>query len=94
MNLENICPDPGYEGITCFDMALSYRRSVNDLWNLANTLGDLANLHLNRGNWLEAEKCLAEAWAIVEAQPESHFIPLRNELANLKQQLHGLSGFR
>jgi tetratricopeptide (TPR) repeat protein len=80
------------EAEACFERALEQWRNREDTWNLANTLGELAGLHLACGRWTEAQACLDEAWDLVNARHEAHYESLRRELAERQQELCRLAG--
>ena len=62
------------EAEACFERALERWRSLENPWNLANTLGELAGLHLACGSWSKAHACLDEAWKLVATARGALFV--------------------
>ena len=63
--------DLGPDAFAGFERALEGWRNLEDRWNQANTLGELAAMYLARGDFYRAGISLDEAWGLVgEKIPE------------------------
>jgi tetratricopeptide (TPR) repeat protein len=80
------------EAEACFARALEQWRTNSDTWNIANTLGELAGLHLARGDWSQARDCLDEAWGLAQDGIGGQYDSLRRELVAHRQELRRLMG--
>jgi hypothetical protein len=69
-------------------------RNLEDRWNLANTLGELADLHLDQGKFVQARACLDKACSLVEEQHQVRYASLKRELAERRQKLRRLTGWQ
>ena len=81
------------EAEACFKRALERWRSLENPWNLANTLGEYAGLCLAWGRWSISQACLDEAWTLVGGRREAHFSSLQHELIERQQALQRLASF-
>jgi hypothetical protein len=75
------------EALRCLNWARQYWQARDDRWNQANTLSELADLHIRRGHWFKAQTCLADARALIENHEGARFDALRSELDEHQQRI-------
>ncbi len=75
------------EAEACFARALEYWRTRDDIWCQANTLGEMGELSLARGDHAKAKIFLDEAWMLVDGRTGAQFEFLINEIAERRKKL-------
>lgn len=77
----------GEEAERCFQRALEQWQLREDQWNYANTLGELAEMHLTQGHFSAARHVLDEEAPLIESRHEAPYQALQRELEIRRQKL-------
>lgn len=78
------------EAERCFRWALEQWRAREDTWAIANTLGELADLHLDQGGLPQAQVLLDEVTQLISKRTGPAYKSLQRELAQRRQRLSDL----